>query len=109
VTEEYSVSMDGVRQDFVLPERPGGAGELTVRLAVSGATIEPASEGPQLVLVPQGGTGRKIAYSRLRVTDSNGKELPARMEVQQTSASSVHPSAFPLVLANELREFFRLG
>ncbi len=35
LVEEYSVSMDGVRQDFVVPERPAGAGELAVRLAVS--------------------------------------------------------------------------
>jgi hypothetical protein len=95
LTEEYSVSMDGVRQDFVLPERPGGAGELAVRLAVSGATIEPAPEGAQLVLE---NSGRTIAYNRLRVTDANGKELPARMEVQQTSASSPQPPAFPLVV-----------
>ncbi len=26
-------------------------------------------------------SGRKIAYSRLRVTDATGKELPARIEV----------------------------
>ena len=36
LVEEYSVSMDGVRQDFVVLERPSGAGELAVRLAVSG-------------------------------------------------------------------------
>ena len=78
LSEEYTVSMDGVRQDFVLPERPGGEGELAVRLAVSGATIEPAPEGAQLVLE---NSGRKIAYSRLRVIDATGKELTARMEV----------------------------
>ncbi|SPE63303.1 exported hypothetical protein [Verrucomicrobia bacterium] len=30
LVEEYSVSLDGVRQDFVVLERPAGAGELTV-------------------------------------------------------------------------------
>src|SRR5437867_4820776 len=43
VIEEYTVSMDGVRQDFVVLERPEGAGELAVRLAVSGAKVEPAA------------------------------------------------------------------
>src|SRR6266571_1025369 len=47
--EEYTVSMDGVRQDFVVLERPRSCaqerGELAVRLAVSGAKIEPATGG----------------------------------------------------------------
>ncbi len=127
LTEEYSVSMDGVRQDFILTEAPpclvgpscrsafartrgsaslpcvgaarnvvsgkGGvmppqskegacdgtrAGELVVKLAVTGAQVEPAAYGARLVLE---NSGRKIAYSRLRVTDATGKELPARIEV----------------------------
>src|SRR5712691_5277541 len=78
LVEEYRVSMDGVRQDFVVLERPAGAGELAVRLAVSGARVEPTDFGAQLVLEK---SGRKIAYSRLRVTDATGKELTARMEV----------------------------
>ena len=82
--EEYSVSMDGVRQDFVVPERPAGAGELAVRLAVSGARVEPAAAGARLVL---DGSGRKLAYSRLRVTDATGKELPARIEVAGRAGS----------------------
>ncbi len=76
--EEYSVSMDGVRQDFVVLERPPGAGELAVRRRVIGARVEPAVGGAQLVLE---NSGRKIAYSRLRVTDAAGKELTAHMEV----------------------------
>jgi hypothetical protein len=107
LVEEYSVSMDGVRQDFiiehpplnlpVLRSRPGEGGstlrstatedgstfnqrpgQLAVRLAVSGARVEPAAGGAQLVLP---NSGRKIVYSRLRVTDATGKELTARIEV----------------------------
>jgi hypothetical protein len=78
LVEEYAVGMDGVRQDFVVLERPAGAGELEVRLAVSGARVEPTAFGAQLVLEK---SGRKIAYSRSRVTDATGKELTARMEV----------------------------
>jgi hypothetical protein len=90
LTEEYSVSMDGVRQDFIVEDCPGRArlppslpssqpaGELVVKLAVSGAQVEPAADGARLVLTH---SGRKIAYSRLRVTDATGKELPARIDV----------------------------
>ena len=40
LVEEYSVSMDGVRQDFVVTEKPAGAGHLQVRLGVAGAKVE---------------------------------------------------------------------
>jgi hypothetical protein len=83
LVEEYTTSMDGVRQDFVVMERPPGSGELLLRLAVSGATVESAAVesaacGTQVVLA---NSGRRIAYDRLRVTDANGRELPAKMEV----------------------------
>jgi hypothetical protein len=92
LTEEYSVSMDGVRQDFIVEQAPASppAGELVVKLAVSGARVETVADGARLVLAY---SGRKIAYSRLRVTDATGKELPARIEVstagdEATSLSS---------------------
>lgn len=87
LVKEYTVSMDGVGQDFVLLERSAGAGELSLRLAVSGAKVEPAADGAQLVLE---NSGRKIAYSRLRVTDATGKELPARMQVVDDGESQLH-------------------
>ena len=83
LVEEYSVSMGGVRQDFIVSERPGGVGQLCVALAVTGASVEPRADGARLVLTQY---GRKIAYSRLKVTDANGKQLPARIEVASNSA-----------------------
>lgn len=90
--EEYSVSLDGVRQDFVVTQRPGGTGELLVRLEVAGARVGPANFGAQLVLEK---SGRKIAYSRLRVTDANGCEFPARIEVvsAETMLAGLKPNA----------------
>jgi hypothetical protein len=80
LTEEYSVSMDGVRQDFIVEQVPTGlpGGELVIRLAVSGAQAEAATDGARLVLAH---SWRKLAYSRLRVTDATGRELQARLEV----------------------------
>ena len=86
LVEEYTASMDGVRQDFVVLERPPGLGELVLRLAVSGARVESAAFGAQVVLA---NSGRKIAYSRLKVTDANGRELPARMEVATAPESKI--------------------
>ena len=76
VVEEYSVSVDGVRQDFVVAERPPGAGELVLQLDVAGAQVEPTPSGANLVLA---NSDRKIAYSRLKVTDALGRELTARL------------------------------
>jgi len=84
LVEEYTVSRDGVRQDFVVLERPAGIGDLALGLAVSGARVEPAADGARLVLE---NSGRKIAYSRLRVTDAMGKELTARLEVVEDGES----------------------
>jgi len=92
LTEEYSVSMDGVRQDFIVGQAPSSppAGELVVTLEVAGAKVEPAPYGARLALE---NSGRKIAYSRLRVTDATGKVLPARIELRpaREKAASVAP------------------
>ena len=77
LTEEYTVSMDGVRQDFVVLERPAGAGQLRVELDVAGARPSRwwtargwcwTVPGGRL---PTAGCGRRMP----------GKELAARMEV----------------------------
>ncbi|HOB97331.1 MAG TPA: SUMF1/EgtB/PvdO family nonheme iron enzyme [Verrucomicrobiota bacterium] len=78
LVEEYTVSADGVRQDFLVATPPPDAGDLRVTLAASGARVEATPFGARLVLE---GSGRKIAYSRLRVTDATGRELPARFDV----------------------------
>ena len=123
LTEEYSVSMDGVRQDFIVEQAPASPpdGELVVKLAVSGAQVEAAADGarpvryPQQIEEPEHGSslshgarlvldnsGRKLAYSRLRVTDANGKELPARIEVEPNSALfTPHSSLGMAIVVND--------
>ncbi len=76
--EEYAVNVDGVRQDFVVTERPDGTGELWVELALTGARADAAACGARLTL---DGSGRVLAYSRLRVEDATGRELTACLEV----------------------------
>ena len=92
--EEYRVSMEGVRQDFVvlrIPDRP-----LAVALELTGARAEAARYGAKLIL---DGNARELAYNRLHVTDATGRELSARMEVtgatkieiQVDDAGAVYP------------------
>ncbi|MGJ8641836.1 MAG: leucine-rich repeat protein [Luteolibacter sp.] len=78
LTEEYSANVDGIRQDFLVLNRPQGEGELTVNLEIAGASIEPLADGARLTIA---GSGREIRYHRLHVVDADGKELTARMEV----------------------------
>ena len=78
LSEEYFVSVDGVRQDFVVAQSPAGPGDLCVELTLTGARAETAAGGARLVL---DGSGRKLAYSRLCVVDAMGRELAARIEV----------------------------
>ena len=46
VTEEYRVSIDGIRQDFMVAQRPAGRGELRLDLEVTGAKAEPSTQEP---------------------------------------------------------------
>ena len=50
VTEEYSVSIDGLQQDFVVEQRPHGKGPLRLELDVAGAKAEAMPGGARLVL-----------------------------------------------------------
>jgi Immunoglobulin I-set domain len=86
VTEEYSVSMDGVRQDFIVAERPPGEGKLCVTLAVDGAT---AGQSPQAAHLLLSEDGRKIAYHRLQVFDAAGKALAAVLRVRPENQLTV--------------------
>ena len=107
LTEEYSVSMDGVRQDFIVEQAPPDplAGELVVKLAVTGANVQPAAYGACLALDR---SGRKVAYSRLRVTDATGKELPARFEVCSAAggARAVGTRAQLAVVVNDSKSVY---
>lgn len=97
VVEEYSTGMDGIRQDFLVLQRPEGGGELCLMLEVDGARVSAARDGVQLTLHT---TGRELAYSRLHVTDAHGRELPARMEPAGAGHLRIlvddHEAAFPV-------------
>lgn len=76
--EEYRVSVDGIRQDFLVASRPAGEGLLALKLDVEGARAEVAPFGAKLILNE---SGHEFAYSKLHVTDATGRVLEARMEV----------------------------
>src|SRR6202040_2795222 len=78
LVEEYSVSVDGVRQDVIVAEPPRGTGQLRVEMSVVGAWVTEAGSGVRLTLQR---SSRKLACNRLRAVDALGKELGSRMVV----------------------------
>jgi hypothetical protein len=86
LVEEYSVSVDGVRQDFVIAEPPPGQGDLRVELSVTGAMAQKSDHG--VILVPQG-SERRLAYHRLHVVDARNQELQATMAVESSERLTI--------------------
>jgi hypothetical protein len=74
MVEEYRVSGDGIRQDFIISKRPEIDGKLVLVVELNGATAGLSDKGIKILLTE---TGREFAYSKLLVTDSAGKELPS--------------------------------
>ncbi|HSH17428.1 MAG TPA: hypothetical protein VLD18_15420, partial [Verrucomicrobiae bacterium] len=72
------VSMDGVRQDFIVARQPAGNGRLQLELMLTGAKAEASTKGARLVLDD---SGRRLAYDRVHVVDARGTRLVAQMVV----------------------------
>lgn len=97
LTEEYSVSTEGLRQDFLIHERPKGSGPLRLMLNVEGAACESIEQGVKLTLA---GSGREISYSKLKVTDARGREHTAMMHAASSAMIEIvvadEAAAYPL-------------
>ncbi len=78
LTEEYSVGIDGLRQEFVIERRPAGKGLVRLKLDVEGAKAEAVPDGARLVLAAD---GRKMLYNRLKVVDARANNLAVKLEV----------------------------
>ncbi len=104
LVEELTTSADGVRQDFVLPERPTGSGDLALDLAFDGAALAQKGEAIGLTL----SQGRELLYHKLLVSDSAGKSLAAHFELLDTGhvrivvadAGAIYPVRIDPVVAD---------
>jgi hypothetical protein len=75
--EIITTSTAGLRHDVVVEERPHGDGALVVEIGCQGGRFETKdANGAELVI-----HGRRMTYDRLKVSDTDGRELVARMEV----------------------------
>ncbi|WP_295392276.1 hypothetical protein [uncultured Thiodictyon sp.] len=75
LTEVFSASADGLRQDFVVAQPPAGDAPLTLTLALEGVTAADAADGIALTLPG----GRKLVYHHLHITDAAGQVLTGQL------------------------------
>ncbi|GGH69742.1 hypothetical protein GCM10011318_11070 [Phaeocystidibacter marisrubri] len=95
---QYVNTNDGLRQNFILPENPGG-NTLNIQLSVSGAN-------PQLANANKVGLFRNgeevLQYADLKVWDATGAALPGEMKVVngriQLEVTGLESAIYPLVI-----------
>jgi hypothetical protein len=77
LVEWYENTPAGLEQGFTLKQRPAGEGALRFELAVAGGEAALYDDA----VVFKTATSRRLRYSTLVVTDANGTQLLARIEV----------------------------
>lgn len=95
VIEEFTSSSDGIRQDFIVLEKPSGSGDLILTLRVSNA--KPSINGDDIKLRME--CGRELLYTNLSVSDNEGNNLPAKfmvlgnseLEIKVDDSGAVYP------------------
>ena len=75
--EVISTSALGVRHDMVIEQRPAGTGDLFLDIHCSNGHFESKSSSATELVIRD----RRVTYDRLKVIDSTGRELVARMDV----------------------------
>lgn len=80
--EQYSTSGDGIKQDFLITNKPEGEGKLILSLDVQGATVKSNDQGIELTLNE---SQRKLVYNKLKVTDKNNQELTSKFIIQNNN------------------------
>jgi hypothetical protein len=103
-TTEYINTPEGMRQNFIIQERPDGKGKLRVELSVIGTLVLEEKGEDEVALTEVTARGREIRlrYRDLRVYDAEGKEVDARMEVTANNTLSLvvndNSAHYPLLI-----------
>ncbi len=117
VSERFTASSGGIRQDFIISAAPEPlASEFVLGLAVNNATLSASEKNPGSMVVTLD-SGRRLAYSRLHVTDATGRELEARMDAPSTGGSELriivaaHDAQYPVTIDPTIidEDWFALG
>jgi hypothetical protein len=101
---EYTNTPSGVRQNYYLAQRPGGAaGPVQVQLTLATklrATLQ--FDGQALALAPAGGGAAVLRYGELRAWDATGRPLPSRLRLRGATALALEvddaDATYPLTI-----------
>ncbi len=80
---QYQVTRAGVRQNFIVPERPAGAGRFLVELGLQGDLV-PDQVGPGSISFRHNGE-EVFLYTGLMCWDATGRSLPARLTLRSAA------------------------
>ena len=95
LTERFTASTDGIRQDFILANAPVGTQDLSVMLELKGAVATNSAQGVSIKM----DNGRNLEYHNLYITDAAGKVLKGEMKavsegliaINVNDANAVYP------------------
>jgi len=81
---EYKNDVNGLRQNFIIHENPGGEGHLKIKMSLQSRLKARLVNGQQLVYESGSGDNRiKLTYDDLKVWDARQQVLPAYMELDE--------------------------
>ena len=83
---EYIVSEQGIRQNFLIPERPTGTGSLQIALGIR-STLCPEAEGANGIAFRDDQGAFRHAYRDLQVWDACGSQLLSSMSLASDGTS----------------------
>jgi hypothetical protein len=75
LTERFASNSNGICQDFIIPQKQPGTGNLELVLEVSGAQVEQVADGI-VITIP---AGRRFIYNKISVIDCTGNRISAKM------------------------------
>ncbi len=95
---EYTNAKEGMRQDFIIKQRPAVEGKL--RLNLSADTKLKMIVGADALMFKNGKGEEKMKYSALKVWDATGRELRAYFEAGRTG-KPITTKTFSIVVNDE--------
>ncbi len=98
LTERFTSSTDGIRQDFILAKSPAGTENLSLVLELKGATAANSAQGVSIKM----DNGRKLEYHNLYITDATGKRMTGEMKAVSEGLIAIHvndaEAVYPLTI-----------
>lgn len=100
---QYINDVRGMRQNFIVQQKPAGDAPLRIQLAIDG-DLEASVTGPDRIALhdPGKGTSDRVVYDQLRAWDANNRPIAARFvpdgEGKFAIVADDHDAAYPITI-----------